>query len=381
MHPPSPEAPAGDPALPGDGVRDHHDSPLESERLRSRIHATVERFLDEQARVLAEVSDDCATLVRYVAELMAGGKRLRAAFCYWGWRAAGSPDATAVVTAATALEFLQAAALIHDDIMDGSDTRRGAPSMHRRFAGLHRGNGWSTDAEHFGTSAAVLAGDLCLTWSDALYAGSGLDPAALARGRGVFDRMRTQLMGGQYLDVLDQAGAGRHHPGALERARRVVRYKSAKYTVEHPLLLGGRLAGADERLLACFSAFGLPLGEAFQLRDDMLGVFGDTERTGKPAGDDLREGKRTVLVALAFDRADAVQEKVLSSLLGNSDLDVAGIDVLREVITETGAAAAVEDLIQELLGRSLTALDSTECDERSRAMLLALGRAAIDRVR
>ncbi|MFI1994732.1 polyprenyl synthetase family protein [Actinoplanes sp. NPDC020271] len=349
---------------------------LDTENLRDRVRTVIATYLDQQREVLEEVSDDCAPLVDYVADLMTGGKRLRAAFCYWGWRAAGAPDRPGIVTAAAACEFLQAAALIHDDVMDDSDTRRGAPAVHRRFAALH---GPGPGAGHFGISAAVLAGDLCLTWSDALYTGSGLDPAALARGRRVFDRMRIQLMGGQYLDLLDQARGGRHRD-PVERARRVVHYKSAKYTVEHPLLLGGLLAGAGDDLLDGLSAYGLPLGEAFQLRDDVLGVFGDPARTGKPAGDDLREGKRTVLIALACERADDVREKVLNDLLGHPELDLSGIATLREIITDTGALAATERMISRLLERSLAALHATGLDDPGRSVLLALAEAATDRV-
>ncbi|MEU4625669.1 polyprenyl synthetase family protein [Actinoplanes sp. NPDC023801] len=353
--------------------------PLKIEDLRSRVQETIEEFLTTRARLLTEVSDDCMPLVHYIADLMNGGKRLRAAFCYWAWRAAGGADEPGIVAAAAALEFFQAAALIHDDIMDASDTRRGAPAMHRRFAGLHRDNGWAGDADHFGVSTAVLAGDLCLTWSDELFTGSGLHPAAVTRGRPVFDRMRTQLMGGQYLDLLEQATAGRRPQGALQRARRVVHYKSAKYTVEHPLLLGGRLAGAGEDLLTGLSAFGLPLGEAFQLRDDVLGVFGDTGRTGKPAGDDLREGKRTVLIALALDRARTAEQATIRALLGDPDLDAGGVGALRQVIVGTGALAAVEDMIAGLLQRSLSALDGLPVDENSRSVLAALAQAATGR--
>jgi geranylgeranyl diphosphate synthase type I len=277
------------------------------------------------------------------------------------------------------MELFQAAALIHDDVMDASDMRRGAPSMHRRFAALHAANDWRSDADQFGISSAVLAGDLCLVWSDELYTAAGLPAAALARGRGVFNVMRTELMGGQYLDLVEQATAGRHG-SALERARRVVCYKSAKYTVEHPLLLGGRLAGAGDDVLAGFSAFGLPLGEAFQLRDDILGVFGDTARTGKPAGDDLREGKRTVLIALARDHAAPGQRAALDTLLGSPGLDAAGIDTLREIIVDTGALAAVERMIFEQLDHSLAALAALDIDESSRSVLVALARAAADRV-
>lgn len=354
-------------------------SPLTVADLRSRIQQSIDGFLSSQAELLADVGTACAPLAQYVADLMRGGKRLRPAFCYWAYRAAGGADGDAIVAAATAMEFLQAAALIHDDVMDASDLRRGAPAMHRRFATLHAGNAWHGDAAHFGVSAAVLAGDLCLVWSDELYSGSGLDPAALERGRATFNGMRTQLMGGQYLDLVEQAIAGRHELGALERARRVVHYKSAKYTVEHPLRLGARLAAAGDDLLTGLSAFGLPLGEAFQLRDDLLGVFGDTGRTGKPAGEDLREGKRTVLIALARERAGSAQRERIDTLLGDPGLDAAGIDTLRRLLEELDVVKTVEGMIAELLDRSLESLDTLDIDSGARTVLAALASAATDR--
>ncbi len=354
-------------------------SPLDAEDLRTRVHKVIEEFLARQGDVLDGVSPDCGPLVEYVGDLMRGGKRLRAAFCYWGWRAAGARDGEPIVTAASALEFFQAAALVHDDVMDDSDTRRGAPAVHRRFATLHRGHDWAGDGERFGLAGAVLAGDLCLVWSDELLTGSGLDAAALARGRHVFDRMRTELMGGQYLDMLEQAVASRRPEGALERARRVIRYKSAKYTIEHPLLLGGRLAGADERLLASYSAYGLPLGEAFQLRDDVLGVFGDPSETGKPAGDDLREGKRTMLVAKALEQASPAQTALVTQHLGDPHLDAAGVDALREVIVDTGALAAVELLVDQLVDQSLAALAAADIADAARGVLEGLVAAATAR--
>ncbi|MEU8819692.1 polyprenyl synthetase family protein [Actinoplanes sp. NPDC048796] len=348
--------------------------------LASRVQREVDDFLTAQATILADVSADCAPIVRYLTGFLNGGKRLRAAFCYWAWRAAGGADGPGIVRASAALEFFQAAALIHDDVMDASETRRGAPAIHRRFAALHHEHGWRGDAGRFGESAAVLAGDLCLAWSDELYTDSGLNPLTLARGRTVFNSMRTQVMGGQYLDLLEQAIAGGRREGALERAHRVVRYKSAKYTVEHPLLLGARLAGAGDELLGRLSAYGLPLGEAFQLRDDILGVFGDPARTGKPAGDDLREGKRTVLIALALERAGGPRRAQADALLGAPALDDAGLDTLRGIIVDTGALGAVEGMIADRLERSLAALAAAPIDEASRSVLTGLARAATDRV-
>jgi geranylgeranyl diphosphate synthase type I len=205
--------------------------------------------------------------------------------------------------------------------MDGSDTRAGLPAVHRRFASLHRAEGWTGDPESFGTGAAILLGDLCLSWSDQMLATCGMPDGPLLAARGVFDEMRTELMGGQYLDLLEQARGG----GSVERALRVARYKSAKYTIEKPLHLGAALAGAEQAVLDGYSGYGLPLGEAFQLRDDVLGVFGDPAETGKPAGDDLREGKRTALVALALERASAAQAAAVRRHLGDPHLTEDGV--------------------------------------------------------
>jgi geranylgeranyl diphosphate synthase type I len=191
--------------------------------------------------------------------------------------------------------------------------------------------------------------------------------------------MRTEVMGGQYLDMLEQAAAGRLGGSAIERARRVIHYKSAKYSVEHPLLMGGALAGADQRLQDAYCAFGLPLGEAFQLRDDVLGVFGDPSDTGKPAGDDLREGKRTVLVAATLEAASAPQQALVERLLGDPKLDPAGVDALRAVIVETGALRRVETLIEACVEAARTALAGADLAAPAGEMLDGLVAAATQR--
>ena len=329
-------------------------NPLDAHELRARVQAVVDAEIATQEGVLAEVGPDMVPFVDLVATLVRGGKRLRAAFFYWGYRAAGGPDSDAVVRAASAMEFFQAAALLHDDVMDGSDTRRGMPSAHRRLAAHHAAQGWSGDPDRFGEAGAILAGDLCLTWTDELYATSGLPADEIARGRGLFDRMRTQLMGGQFLDVLEAARGWERSTAAerIARARHVIRYKSAKYTVEHPLLIGATAAGAGAGDLASLSRYGLALGEAFQLRDDVLGVFGDPDQTGKPAGDDLREGKRTVLVAEALDTGGPDAAALFDKLLGQPDLDGAQVAQLREAITSTGALARVEASIDRLAAQA-----------------------------
>jgi len=336
-------------------------NPLDLHDLRARVQATVDSHLDAQGAVLAEVGEEMLPLLDAVSALLGGGKRLRAAFLYWGYRAGGGADSDAVIRAATAMEFFQAAALLHDDVMDDSDTRRGLPAAHRRLASEHVEQGWTGSADRFGTAGAILAGDLCLTWSDELFATSGLAPDELARGRVVFDRMRTQLMGGQFLDVLESARgwAELDSRQRIAQARKVIRFKSAKYTVEHPLLIGASAAGVGATDLQCLSSFGLDLGEAFQLRDDILGVVGDPSETGKPAGDDLREGKRTVLVAQALDASGPAETVLFDKLLGLADLDADGVEELRAVLRSTGALDRVEEMILDLTGSARAALHST----------------------
>ena len=333
-------------------------NPLDRESLRSRVQSCLEAELDHQEQVLAELAEELTPLIAPIRSLVAGGKRLRAAFAYWGYRAAGGGDGDAVVRFASAMELFQAAALLHDDVMDGSDTRRGMPSAHRAVAAIHAQHGWSGSADRFGEATAILAGDLCLQWTDEVYSTSGLPAEHLARGRSTFDRMRTQLMGGQFLDMLESV-RGWDSSSTDERlaaARKVIRFKSAKYTIEQPLLVGALASGVDPAAVSGLSGYGLALGEAFQLRDDLLGVFGDPEQTGKPAGDDVREGKRTVLVAYTLDVADPTQAAELARRLGRPDVDAAGIETVRQIIRSAGAVDRVEADITRLTAEAVEAL-------------------------
>jgi geranylgeranyl diphosphate synthase type I len=324
------------------------------EDFKQAISRTLTEFIDAKQDELAAVGDDLVPLFDAARASLSGGKRLRPAFAYWGWRAAGGNAAKSeqIMVAGAAIELVHASALTHDDVMDDSATRRGRPAAHREFARLRRSAVSAQSAERFGHSAAILLGDLLLSWSDELLGSSGLKPKALARGRVYFDRLRTEVVAGQYLDVLGQTS----DRSTAADAMRVIRYKSAKYTIERPLQFGAAVAGADSRQLGALSSYGVPLGEAFQLRDDVLGVFGEEHVTGKPSGDDIREGKRTLLMARAFDMANAEQRQVLAADVGNAEIDELGIRAVQEVLRDTGALAAVETVISELTTASLSAL-------------------------
>ncbi|MEZ0581000.1 polyprenyl synthetase family protein [Nocardioides sp. MH1] len=353
----------------------------DQERFRAGLQATIDAFLDEQAERLAPLGDDAARLVAEGRAAVSGGKRFRAAFSYWGFRAAAREeyDDRSVLRAAAALELLHASALVHDDLMDASDTRRGRPATHRGFAALHQEQAWPGDPDQFGAAAAILVGDLLLSWSDELLRRCGMPWDRVGPALEVLDLCRSEVIAGQFLDVSVQA-RGRADVAA---AMTVLRYKSAKYSIERPLHVGAALAGASPEVLAALSSFGLPLGEAFQLRDDLLGVFGDPATTGKPAGDDLVEGKRTVLVALALDGAPDDEAARLDAALGTA-LTEPEVAELRGIIDRSGAHAQVEAMIEDLARGAVTALEQARSavglDERACAVLEGLAAAATRRV-
>jgi geranylgeranyl diphosphate synthase type I len=343
--------------------------------LRAEVGRALTGFLGRQRALTSEIAEEMLPAIDAVTDVLAGGKRLRPAFCYWGWRGAGGTGQD-IFTAAAALELLHAGALVHDDVLDDSDTRRGRPTVHRVFAARHEASRWLGPSEPFGKKIAILLGDLLLTWADDLFNSSKLPAAAMSRGRLILGVMRTEVMAGQYLDLLEQAGAG----GGVAGALRVMRYKTAKYTIERPLHLGAALAGPDNAALARgYSGYGLPLGVAFQLRDDVLGVFGDPAETGKPAGDDIREGKQTVLVAVAREKATAAQVRMLDRLLGDPSIDAAGVAEFRGLLAETGALAECEMMIDRYVTEALAALETLPATAEAKAALAELAITATAR--
>ena len=346
---------------------------------RTDLDAALGAFLDEQAQRLVPLGGDADRLVAEARTAVAGGKKFRAAFCHWGFRAFGTPEDVAqeqaLLRACASLELLHASALAHDDLMDASDTRRGRPATHRAFETEHRRAAWRGDPEQYGAAAAILLGDLLQGWADELLRRCGFGWDRVGPALEVFDLCRTEVIAGQFLDVSVQA---RGHAD-VETAMTVLRYKSAKYSIERPLHVGAALAGAGAEQLAALSAFGLPLGEAFQLRDDLLGVFGDPATTGKPAGDDLVEGKRTVLVALALDAAPPADAALLDRSLG-TPLSPPEVERLRDVIEASGAHAQVEAVIGQLADIAVAGLDAADVDPGARDVLRGLAGAVTQRV-
>jgi geranylgeranyl diphosphate synthase type I len=344
--------------------------------VRSAVEEELSIFLNRESTYLNSISSDLSPVSDSLTSfLLDSGKRLRPLFAYAGFAAAGGNLEKSATRAMAALELLQACALIHDDLMDGSDTRRGKPSIHRHFETVHVQEQLDGFAPQYGLSAAVLLGDLALVWSDQMLNTAGLTTEQYARVLPFYNEMRVELMAGQFLDIHEQT----QKDTSVDRSMKIARYKSGKYTIERPLHLGAAMTISSKDVTDALSAYGLPLGEAFQLRDDLLGVFGDPSVTGKPAGDDLREGKRTVLIAMTNERQSESQREAARKYFGKPDIDADGVAILQEIIESTGARAELEATIDRLTEESLAAAQSKVFTDDGKALLVELANIATKR--
>jgi len=314
-----------------------------------------------------------------LASLSSRGKRLRAKLLVMAHEAAGGGRREAAVRVAAALELFQVAALVHDDVLDDSDTRRGLPSTHRVIESVHAESHWRGDGARFGTSGAILAGDLalmaCMSELVGALAGCEADVAAAVGDR--FSHMASVCTAGQYLDLRLAAQPLESLPHAREDILDVMRAKTASYTTVGPLALGAALAGSSSHMVDQWAAIGLPLGIAFQLRDDVLGVIGSEAQTGKPAGDDLREGKPTLLLAHALANSDAAGREFIADAVGG---DAQSVAAAVSVLVRSGAIDAAETEITRLAGDARTLLESVPMASVHREQLLAFFDATTDRV-
>jgi len=344
--------------------------------VRSAVEEELSIFLNRESAYLNSISSDLSPVSDSLTSfLLDSGKRLRPLFAYAGFAAAGGSLEKSAIRAMAALELLQACALIHDDLMDGSDTRRGKPSIHRHFESVHVQEQLDGFAPQYGLSAAVLLGDLALVWSDQMLNTAGLTTEQFARVLPFYNEMRVELMAGQFLDIHEQT----QKDTSVDRSMKIARYKSGKYTIERPLHLGAAMTSSSKEVTDALSAYGLPLGEAFQLRDDLLGVFGDPSVTGKPAGDDLREGKRTVLIAMTHERQSPAQLEICKKYFGKPDIDAEGVAILQDIIESTGARAELEATIDRLTDQALTAAQSQVFTDDGKALLVELANIATKR--
>jgi geranylgeranyl diphosphate synthase type I len=340
---------------------------------KARIDEVLSRFVAQETEQLLAIDPDLTPVAEQVEATVADGKRLRAGFCYWGWRAVGQPDSDALVRAAASMELVHAAAVVHDDLIDDSPLRHGRPTAHLALRSAVRRRPRAATAAR---SLAMLVGDLLMALAGHLFLDSGMPAAYLARARPLWAALARELIAGECLEIL-RTGTVPDTSASLQ----VIRYKTAKYTVEHPLLIGGALAGAGERLREGYSRYGLPLGEAFQLRDDLLGLFGDPALTGKANLDDLHARRPTALLAETWRMAGDADRKQLRALLGRRDLNTDGLHAVREVMHRLMVPERIETMITARVEEALDALDDLWIPVHAAEALTTLARSATVRER
>lgn len=338
---------------------------------KDRIDAVLDDFLSGEAEHLLAIDDALKPVAEQLQVAARHGKRLRAAFCYWGWRAAGQPESDALMRAAASMELVHAAATVHDDIIDDSPLRHNLPTVHISLQAPLAGH---PQARAAARSLAMLVGDHLMALAGQLFATSGLPAAYLARARPMWAQLARELIAGECLEILT-TGA---HPDP-DVSLKVVRYKTAKYTVEQPLLIGALLAGASPKLRATLSAYGLPLGEAFQLRDDLLGLFGEPEDTGKAGLDDIRGHRPTALLAMTWQAALPAQRERLAGVLGRRDLGEKHLRDVRELMVALKAPEQVENMIASRVREAVGRLGGLDMSQQARRALTALAHSATDR--
>lgn len=339
-----------------------------SASFRQAIQQALDAFLNAVQPRPEQFAPALSALMDLIRGYLRGGKRLRPAFAVWGHLAVRPPrDGSALVWVAASLELLHASLLVHDDLIDGSATRRGLPAAHRALAAWYANQRQSevtspptetpgaATTDRFGAAASIILGDLLAAWSTEMAEASRIDPDELNRARPYLHRMRSEVNLGQYLDLLAEHGLAGGDPATV--ARHVAALKTSAYTVARPLGFGAALAGASDQLQKALAGYGRHLGLAFQYRDDLLGVFGDTQQMGKPAGDDVREGKRTLLIVEALANPAS---QGLADLLGRPDLSESDVARARELIAASGAPERVEQRIDEAFARALESLNDAE---------------------
>ncbi len=329
------------------------------ESFRGELEARLEDWLRRRrGELTAEAAESAELVGRLDPYILGGGKRLRPALLYYAYRGCGGEAQEWVMPASMAVELLHTYLLIHDDIMDRAETRRGQPAAHVAFGEDHRRRGWRGSADRHGESTAILLGDLAYSYAVELFHAAAAKGDAGADVRRSFATMCHEVIVGQYLELTAGYRSGLTEDDLL----RVLRMKSGRYSVQRPIELGALMARAADGAVEGLSRFGLRIGEAFQLQDDLLGMFGDSEEVGKPVGSDLAEGKFTVLIHSTLERAGAADAEVVRSALGNPALGAAEIERVRAIIRASGAERKVRGMVEERLlaaGRLLAGLDLT----------------------
>lgn len=343
---------------------------------KKKVEPEMEAFF---ARVIAEnrkIDENIADAISYARKItMSGGKRARAAFMYFGYIAAGGKEKEKIIKASVSIELIHSFLLMHDDIIDRDSLRHGIKTTHIYYGEIAKKYFKHKDADHFGNSMAIIVGDMMYAFGNQVLFESGFEPAlivnALHRLQGVVSR----TVVGESQDILIENKGEATEQEILQ----MYENKTARYTIEGPLHLGAILARADEKMMQSLSDYSIPAGIAFQIQDDILGVFGTVGKTGKPVGSDVRQGKQTILVAKALEKASRAQKEILKKCLGNSDLTEKDLDEFKKVIIETKSLEYAQKLAQDLIAEAKGKIEKVEMNEEAREFLIGIADYMLNR--
>ena len=334
------------------------------------VEKEIEKYFELKRKEASEISPHCKEMVDFVADMtLRGGKRVRAAILYYSYMAHGGKDKKAIMKVAVAMELMQTYLLIHDDIMDNDNLRRGGITVHKAYQSIGEERYPESNTRHFGVSAGLLAGDLAGTMANEIMMQSGFEFSYLSKALNIFNTMYIKEYYGQLLDILSEM----RNDVTKDEVILTHQLKTVPYTFDAPLKMGAVLAGADERELKKLDQYAIPLGTAFQIQDDILGLFGTQEKLGKPVASDLREGKRTLLILDAIDKGDKDQKGVIAMCLGNRRVNMGGLKAVRKVIEDTGALKKSQELAEKYVSDALAALSKNKnLDGEGKEFLLGI---------
>ncbi|MEN8252064.1 MAG: polyprenyl synthetase family protein [Patescibacteria group bacterium] len=333
------------------------------------IDAEIEKYLDRVIEEKAEVDVFAMNALSFFKKtILAGGKRIRPIMMCYGYRAAGGKDYEKILKTSVSIELIHAFLLMHDDIIDRDDFRHGQKTMHAHYRQYNKKFLFNDEADHFGTSIAIILGDLVYALGNQVLFESKFDDVLIVRALNKLQGVVGLTCVGEMQDVHMEYSKNVSEEDVLK----MYENKTARYTFEGPLHLGAMLAGADDGFCQELSKYAIPLGIAFQIRDDILGVFGDEKKTGKPVGSDIAEGKKTLLVIKAFENASKEQKKDLKLLLGNKDINEKDVEKFRQIMVETKALESVEAYMQELVSQAENSLEKISLSDDVKEFFFAV---------
>lgn len=343
---------------------------------KKKVDPEIEKYFEKVIREAENKDDIIAEALRYVRKIiLAGGKRLRPAFMYYGYLAAGGREKDKIIKTSIGIELVHTFLLIHDDIIDKDKKRHGLDTINFRYEKLGKKFFRQINPGHFGNSMAIIFGDMVAALGNQVIFNSDFNPALIVKALHKLQTIISATVVGQARDVYMEYRKRTTEKEVLK----MYEYKTAKYTIEGPLHLGAILAGADDKLLKVFSAYAIPVGIAFQIQDDILGVFGDEKKLGKPVGSDVRQGKYTILVAKAIEKAGGKQKDIIKNILGKNDLTKNELEIFRNMIIETGALSYAKNMAVKLANQGKRAIEKEKINPEAKEFLTGIAEYMVKR--